>query len=68
MHFWCVTVALRLDNCNLKRPSLYDMLSNCSLKLIKVLDHLMYNLKKSEEIVCHVSFEIMGMFIRCSCL
>ena len=28
VHFWCITVALKLDNCNLKRLSLKDMLSN----------------------------------------
>ena len=45
--FWCITVALRLDNCYFKRLSLYDMMSNCSFKLTKVPDHLMCILKSS---------------------
>ena len=47
MQLWCVTVALRLDNCSLKRLSLEDMLSNCSFKLTKVPDHLICNLKRT---------------------
>ena len=27
VHFWCVAAALRFDNCNFERLSLYDMFS-----------------------------------------
>ena len=68
MHFSCVTVALRLDNCNLKRLSLSDMLSNCSIKLTNVPDHLICNLKKNGETrFCKLNNSFNGYPIR-NCL